>query len=639
MNLCHNPHMQYTPELSHKLHEPMTQADKGTGDEGLTSHQVRWRWVGIGLLLLLVLAENNAMRFFPPAFDFIHYHIQFALFVGGVGAILYGMSGGWRGHSQAGAIGAGEWLVIAAIFVVALIPRVVALDTLVRTLVDETPWVDGIRALWGRQDYELLRPMSNVFPFTSLFPYVEAGFVEIFGRNFYGLRLASSVTGALTVVALYALARHLFDRQTAVIAALLLACFPPHIHFSRLALLNLVDALPGTLALAWIARGLRYNRRLDWALAGTALGMTHYFFEAGRLLFLVLVIAWGVWLFLTQRALFRARTGGFVVLLNTTLLIALPVYYVFSMSGATLAGRLDQSRLDPMVIQNTLSGVQSPDWLVNHVLATLLIYINRPETAAYYGGDLGLVLPGLVPLLLLGAGFVLVRPRRSAFVLLIWVLGVSAGNALLTISTVAARYVIAMPALALLMAVGLRETVRLLSARAGNRTVARALRWAMVLAIPILGALQIAYYFGPHIERFNVQNRQLKAYGDGVDVALRAAELPQDTIVFIIGEPESDTFVPGHFLEFLRPDMRLGALTPGEVTHRLLADLSPERPYAFFIEAGDAHTLNLLRYYFILLPPQISPNHAEIPMDRQYVLYFAPLGGARITQESKPPER
>lgn len=596
----------------------------------------RWWMIGLSVILLAVLAENNALRFAPPEFDFMSSHVQFALLAGGIALILLGLRDAPRGDRVTGQ----EWLLIIGLFLVALVPRVVALDTLVRSLVDELPWVDGIRNFWWRGDVELLRPMSTVFPFTSIFPYWEAGAVEIFGHGFFGLRIVSSVLGALTVVALYALARHLFDRTTALIAAILLAFFPPHIHFSRLALLNMADPLPGTLAFAWAVRGLRYNRRLDWALAGVALGATHYFFEAGRLLYTPLMIIWLGWLMLTWRdaegrSSLRACLRGIGVMILAALLVALPVYYVFNAQGEALAGRLNQSAQSSEFISNVLSGSQPIDDLARQALTPLLMYVNRPESVAYYGGDQPLILTGIVPLFLLGVAYVLMRPRQPSILLILWLLATAAGNTLLKDPAVSARYVVALPALALLIALGLRVTVTRLAEMVRSPALAHLLRRLVPLAVVVMCVVQVIYYFGPHIERFNEQNRYIKRYRDSVDAVLRAADLDTNTFVVLVGEPVVDGNVPSHFLNFLRADMGVQSITPQEVTHRYLADLPAIRPYAFFVAPSDAHTVNLLRQYFYLQPPEITPSYAEVPEDRQFVLYFAPLGSARDTTRTK----
>ena len=158
---------------------------------------------------------------------------------------------------------------------------------------DELNFVSGMTNFWKpNHPIGLLTPMDNISPFTWLFPYWQSIFVGIFGRNMAAIRAVSAVIGGLTVPALYLLAQTLFNRRVGLLAAFLLATFPPHIHYSRIALLSITDPLMGTLALAFLARGLKRGTRLDFALAGVFLGLTQYFFEGGRLLFPALALAW-----------------------------------------------------------------------------------------------------------------------------------------------------------------------------------------------------------------------------------------------------------------------------------------------------------------------------------------------------------
>jgi hypothetical protein len=55
---------------------------------------------------------------------------------------------------------------------------------------------------------------------------------------------------------------------------------------------NIADPLFGTLAFAFIGRGLLHGRRTDFAIGGAMLGLTHYFYEGGRLLYMPLALAW-----------------------------------------------------------------------------------------------------------------------------------------------------------------------------------------------------------------------------------------------------------------------------------------------------------------------------------------------------------
>jgi 4-amino-4-deoxy-L-arabinose transferase-like glycosyltransferase len=138
----------------------------------------------------------------------------------------------------------------------------------------------------------------------------------------------------------------LFDRRAGLLAALLLATYPPHIHFSRLALNNIADPLFGVLALALLAAGLRQRSRRALWLGGMALGLTAYFYEGGRLFYPLLTLLWLPALILAYRppARLLARFG------LAALLVAAPVYLTLAAIGDSPAYRLTESRIDSAFI-------------------------------------------------------------------------------------------------------------------------------------------------------------------------------------------------------------------------------------------------------------------------------------------------
>lgn len=85
--------------------------------------------------------------------------------------------------------------------------------------------------------------------------------------------LVNPLVGAFTVIAIYALARELYDKATARLA-LLFACFCPWLIFMSSEYMNHATALLfATLFILYFMRTLRTRRRQDAALAGTVFGM------------------------------------------------------------------------------------------------------------------------------------------------------------------------------------------------------------------------------------------------------------------------------------------------------------------------------------------------------------------------------
>lgn len=74
----------------------------------------------------------------------------------------------------------------------------------------------------------------NAFYRPGVSIYFSAPFVLIFGLNEFSIRLASSIIGVLTILAIFFLGKTLFSTKIGFLSALMLAIAPWHIHFSRI---------------------------------------------------------------------------------------------------------------------------------------------------------------------------------------------------------------------------------------------------------------------------------------------------------------------------------------------------------------------------------------------------------------------
>ncbi len=138
---------------------------------------------------------------------------------------------------------------------IALVVRFYRLETSVRMMIDEIHFAFGSTYFWTFPDVNLLEPMPTSASFPFIFRMANAARCSCSGGHFFGLRAFSAILGALTIPATYGLARELFDRRTAILAALVLLTFPPHVHYSRLALNNIADPLFGTLVAVFPGAG------------------------------------------------------------------------------------------------------------------------------------------------------------------------------------------------------------------------------------------------------------------------------------------------------------------------------------------------------------------------------------------------
>ncbi len=602
----------------------------------------RFWWIPalLGVVLLGATAEINMRRFGIPFLQSVNVNVQIALFIAALALWGWGMGGmplprlpRWSRRAV---------LPLLAILIFAFLVRAFGLNDTIRSIIDELHFTDGVQRIFWVPDLPMLTSMSGQAPFTWLYAYTEYLAIPFTGWTFAGVRAPSVVWGLLVIVLTYGLARALLDdRKTALLCALMLAGFAPFIHYSRAALLHIADPAAGMMALLFAARALRYNRRIDWALAGIGLGLTQYFYEGGRLLFFPLMIAWLFGLFILQRGKMRPFVRGIIVMFITSALVTGLYYAIILNNNEALSERMNDSGLSPEYWDNLFN--DGFDWEDFH---TLSIQFTRPfaswvahrDLSAYYGGSQALIVDYLIPFFLFGAFYLFWRMPSPIFLIPLWLVATGLGNGLLRDNMVSVRYVLVMPAMAIAIVAGIRYLIPFIWPRRAEafpedeRPPERRLRYALpVVLVGFFAVAQVDYYYGPHLAEFNVQIRDFKPYRDGVDVALRAVEFPSNTQSIIVGRPVHDTGVPRALLGYFRHDADiiethppLLSFRPDQINPRYLMSLQPGLNYAFFVEADDQDTMRLLmRYLPGISAPQFSLT-AAMPAHREYVLLYYP---------------
>ncbi|MEZ4517159.1 MAG: glycosyltransferase family 39 protein [Chloroflexota bacterium] len=221
-----------------------------------------------------------------------------------------------------------DWLLMGGLFVVALILRGVATAQFPNTFSGD----EGSAGLFGVMllNGQVNNPFTvGWFSFPSLYFAVQSIAIGLGGQTVEAVRVTSAIAGALSVIAVYALARSMFDRTTAVLAAAYLAASHYHIHMSRIALNNVWDGLFGTLAILGLWAGWKTGRRSAFILSGLALGIGQYFYVAIRMLPVIFLI-WSAVAWWRQRAQFRLRLPGLVVAALIALVVFLPLGLFFA---------------------------------------------------------------------------------------------------------------------------------------------------------------------------------------------------------------------------------------------------------------------------------------------------------------------
>jgi hypothetical protein len=156
-------------------------------------------------------------------------------------AITLVIIGGWNVDTTAHKPGKALVFGILVIFLVALLPRILMINSFPILLSGDegSSGLVSLKFINGSSDNIFI---TSWYSFPSLFFKIQSFFILVFGRTQGALRLLSAVVGSLTVIAVFLVGRALFDKSTGLYAAIFLSASNFFIHFSRIGLNNIFDA-------------------------------------------------------------------------------------------------------------------------------------------------------------------------------------------------------------------------------------------------------------------------------------------------------------------------------------------------------------------------------------------------------------
>lgn len=459
----------------------------------------------------------------------------------------------------------GMWLeitTVAGLTLLALVLRVTALDSVPYTLGGDEAW----HGLLARQ--VLTRELQNPFvmgymSMPTFFYWPLSWSLSLVGDNMVGLRLPAVLVGTITIPILYLFARRLWGKRTAFLAALFLAAYDYHIHYSRLGANNVWDALFILLALWALDRAVttpnRTKQAQSFVLTGLVMGFSTYFYTGARLLPLLVITYLGfLWLkrwFASLRAdpgLETAQGGEqgvrsdragwswrLLILLFLAFLVAAGPMLSYAQSHPNeWNARVNQVGIIQsgwLAREPGLTGQSTVEILSEQFLRAAGAFHVYPDRTVWYGAERPLLgfLAGIFAVL--GMAWALVHWRdRRYFLVLIWFWSVIITGGMLTESPPSSqRLVIAIPAVALLVAFGLEQTVRLMRRLLGfDRRLENLVLGFLIL---ILAASSVYFYF--------VQYTPARRYGSengetGTAIGHYLQELEQDSQVYFLGAPQ-----------------------------------------------------------------------------------------------------
>lgn len=320
---------------------------------------------------------------------------------------------------------------------------------------------------------ELNNMMATVFGNSTLYLYIVAGFIKLFGvADAMTLRITAALAGTLTVPATYVFARRFLNARVALIAACLLAVSHIHLHFSRIVVAGSIqDALFATVAFYFFLSGLEHRSATRMTLSALTVGMHIYIYMGARLVILFLPV-YVVALLLTNPKLVRDNVGNLLIFAGMLLVIAAPMGLWAIQHPADFNARMNQIGVfqSGWLDQEAIKLNQSKSHILLNLFAQAILTVNFYPAIAFYNSTLPMLdfLTGAV--FVLGLAFSLARVTDRRHLLLngwFWS-GIVVGGALVILpATSAYRILVIFPAVCMFVGLAWDRLVAL-----GTRTVA-----------------------------------------------------------------------------------------------------------------------------------------------------------------------
>lgn len=356
----------------------------------MTWHKVfvwpRWLWrfsaLGVAALVSLI-AVQLSFHTNDPA---VTWYQTIPLWILAIGLALLAA---WPRHETAIVIDpVSRWEIITLLGILALsfLLRVINLNSLPLVLMgDESKF-----ALQARDFNQglLFQPFQTAIDgHWGLWFMVLGVFTRLFGETVEAIRLHAVIFGTLSILATYAVARLLWGRRPALIAAALLATYHFHIHFSRNAMNNIYDALFSVLIFGLFWLGWLQQRRWPWLLGALALGLAQYFYIGGRII-LVQAAVLGLFWLITDRTRVKAQLLNIALAIGVFAVVALPSLYFAQVRPNEYMTRFNQTNivlngwLDAAMQARQASALEV---LTQQAVDTIKVFSMGPDSLFYEG--------------------------------------------------------------------------------------------------------------------------------------------------------------------------------------------------------------------------------------------------------------
>jgi len=602
---------------------------------------VRWRWIGVAIVCMGLLTMINMPPYWVQPWQKTlrlmntSPHIQMLLLCSGILSVIVGFGGRlprrfqWERHHT----------ILLGIVLLGGGIRLWNLEYTIHMFVDEFYFLSGILSL-NTETPQILLPLETQY--TDVFSYMQLIFVNILGPSLTSLRLVTPIISMVGLVVIYGFVRQLLTLRVALMCAFLLAVMPVYIHFGRIGMNMVVDPIFGMVGFMYFLRGLRYQRQSDFAIAGVAFGLTHYFYEGGRIFFTIFLVCWLVWItiFCRRKYPFHLPTLKHLAVFGFCLaMVIVPFYHTLWSHDRPFTQRLEATTDSPNIL---VTGRLSDFLLDNqfgHLGAPIQRYVQTEALDNFYQSDDAYILPFLVPFFLLGFGVLLWRLHTVHGAMFVWwAIGVAIANSIIfdKFSAPSPRHTLVYGVLMVITAVGVDSLWTVLTTWVSDYR-RRWVQIGLMIFLGCVGLYQVTYYFNTIVPNFHdfvftrisVGNRPRPAFDDMI---LRAVDLPTNTTVHVF----TDLLFPNNIRDDI-PEFFGRQIDEFDVQHIFVEnltidyfkDLPRDRNHVFTFTQDHEFIIEMIEQVFEISSIEGSPF--DIPDEVEMVFYGVPAESTSVS--------
>jgi 4-amino-4-deoxy-L-arabinose transferase-like glycosyltransferase len=464
-------------------------------------------------------------------------------------AISLAIIGGWNVNKTTHKPGKALILGILVIFLFALIPRIFMIRT-IPILLSGDEGSSGLASLKFLDGSTNNIFITSWYSFPSLFFKIQSLSILIFGRTQESLRILSAIIGSFTVVGVFLAGRTLFDKTTGLLAAIFLSASNFFIHFSRIGLNNIFDALWFTVVIGALSIGLKNNNRNSFLLAGVGMGFAQYFYPSGRILVLLVAII-SIIGYIIYRLRIKLFLPNIILMFFVSIMIVLPLVWYYIKNLNEFLAPISRVWISPEWIEAQTIQTGKPVWkiILSQISLGFQAFTYTPLRAWYQSGK-SLLLPFSAGLFILGLATSLFQSDRKHIVpVILWIITFGFIGSFSESTPAAQRYVAVAPACALIIGYGASRLTDIFKILIPN--MKSAISAGSFLLVLFASFMELNFYFNI----YTPQSQQALAHSNGM-VAQRLAEFlqsqpTQQEIVFL-GSPTMGFYsIPS--IQFLAP--------------------------------------------------------------------------------------